>query len=101
MIKLIELLLVGSLVCKLLAGRWPWQTAAAARGRDDTAEVARARGLLGVGAQAAREDIIDAHRRLILAVHPDRGGSNALAHEANTARDLLLNEITRHRQGQA
>jgi hypothetical protein len=26
-------------------------------------------------------------------VHPDKGGSNAAVHEANDARDLLLDEL--------
>ena len=49
--------------------------------------------LLGVDDLATRSDIVDAHRRLIVRVHPDRGGTESLVHEANAARDLLLAEL--------
>jgi curved DNA-binding protein CbpA len=50
----------------------------------------KACNLLGVAPDASREQIIEAHRRLIAMVHPDRGGTNEAVHEANAARDLLL-----------
>ncbi len=43
-----------------------------------------------VSANANREEIIAAHRRLVAKVHPDAGGSEGLAAEINAARDLLL-----------
>jgi len=95
--KLIELLLIAGIACRMFTGRWPWQLMRAKRGPD---AATRARVLLGVRDGAAREEIIEAHKRLILAVHPDRGGSNALANEANTARDLLLAEIALPPKGQ-
>ncbi len=55
----------------------------------------RARSLLGVGPQATRDDILAAHRRLVARVHPDAGGTEALAAELNAARDLLLSDISR------
>ena len=85
--KLITLLIIASMGCKLLFGRWPWEMLAlpqATRARD------QARALLGVSARATRADIIEAHKRLLVQVHPDRGGSEALVYEANAARDLLL-----------
>ncbi|MDD3799278.1 MAG: molecular chaperone DnaJ [Novosphingobium sp.] len=88
MVKLLAILLVVSLASKLLLGRWPWQMAGIGTGVG--AEERRARALLGVARAASREEIIDAHRRLIARVHPDRGGTNELVHEANAARDLLL-----------
>jgi curved DNA-binding protein CbpA len=54
---------------------------------------AQAQALLGVAPGAPRAEIIEAHRRLIGMVHPDRGGTSDLVHEANAARDLLLAEI--------
>jgi DnaJ-domain-containing protein 1 len=49
-----------------------------------------ARAVLGVGADADADAIRAAHRRLVSAVHPDRGGSAELARRINVARDVLL-----------
>ena len=55
--------------------------------RDD---VAQARALLGLSPDADPDAIRAAHRRLIASVHPDKGGTEALAAQSNAARDLLL-----------
>jgi curved DNA-binding protein CbpA len=49
--------------------------------------------LLAVPANANRSEILAAHKRLVAMVHPDRGGSSEQVHEANAARDLLLDEL--------
>ncbi|MBY8828746.1 J domain-containing protein [Hephaestia mangrovi] len=49
-----------------------------------------ARAILGVSASDDDEAVRAAHRRLITAVHPDRGGSAELARRINLARDTLL-----------
>lgn len=49
-----------------------------------------ARRLLGVGANASRGEIVDAHRRLIQKLHPDRGGNDYLASRINAAKERLL-----------
>jgi DnaJ family protein C protein 19 len=87
LIKLIMLVVLGSIACKSLSGQWPWELMRAA---DRSAAEARARSLLGVPRSASREEIIEAHRRRLTQVHPDRGGSNEAVHEAAAARDLLL-----------
>lgn len=49
-----------------------------------------ARNILGVSAYASRDDIIEAHHRLMKQMHPDRGGSSYFATRINMARDTLL-----------
>lgn len=51
---------------------------------------AEARATLGVGPDADADTIRAAHRRLVQAVHPDKGGSTELARRINAARDVLL-----------
>jgi hypothetical protein len=89
MIKFLLLAAVIVFGFKLVMGRWPWEPKTAVRAQ----AVSRARKLLGVSAAASREDIITAHKRLLAIVHPDRGGTDAQVHEANAARDLLLDEL--------
>lgn len=92
MTKLLTLLLLGSLASKWLTGRWPWELW---RESERSQAEAQARTLLGVDRQASRDSVVEAHRRLITRVHPDRGGSADQVHAANDARDLLLAWIER------
>jgi DnaJ family protein C protein 19 len=89
MIKLLFFAALAVLAWKLIAGRWPWEQKTGTRAQ----AVFRARKLLGVSAVASREDILTAHKRLVTMVHPDRGGTDGQVHEANAARDLLLDEM--------
>lgn len=93
MIKLVVLAALVLLAYRLVSGRWPWEPR-----RPGGRSMARtqARVLLGVSEAASREEIIDAHRRLVAQIHPDKGGTSELVHEANSARDLLLTELRVH-----
>jgi DnaJ homolog subfamily C member 19 len=92
MIKLIILLALASFAARALTKRWPWELW---RDSERSQREAQARGLLGVSRDASRENIVDAHRRLITQVHPDRGGSSEQVHAANNARDVLLGQRDR------
>lgn len=52
--------------------------------------VEEARQVLGVSASASADDIRAAHRKLMLANHPDHGGSTWIAARINQAKDVLL-----------
>ena len=71
------------------AGLWVW-----ARTRRVPAPSASAlnaaRALLELPPRADAQAVRAAHRRLILRVHPDAGGSAELARQVNQARDILL-----------
>ena len=56
----------------------------------DGMSLAEARSVLGVGEAASREEILEAHARLIRRTHPDAGGTDGLAAHLNAARDRLL-----------
>jgi len=85
--KFVWLLILAVIAWKLFIGRWPWQPGA----RTLRMRAQRhARDLLGVSSGANRETILAAHKRLVATVHPDRGGRNEDVHEANAARDVLL-----------
>ena len=88
----LALIAVGiSLFCRWALGKWPWDYLKAPSTRSQA--VFNARKLLAVDAGASRAEINAAHKRLVAMVHPDRGGTNAQVHEANAARDLLLDEL--------
>ena len=91
MIKLLFIAGLIALACRVVLGKWPW---AYLQGKPTRGQaVLQARKLLRVGSGASRAEILEAHRRRIAVVHPDRGGSSEAVHEANAARDLLLGEL--------
>lgn len=89
--KILTFAMAISGFCRWAFGKWPWEYLRPVPTR--TQALFRARKLLSVSAGASRADIVEAHRRLLMMVHPDKGGSNTQVHEANAARDLLLDEL--------
>ena len=67
---------------------WLWKNSFT---RSRSMSLQAAARLLEVETDASPETILAAHRRLIARVHPDTGGSAALAAQVNQARDILLN----------
>lgn len=91
MIRLIILAVIVIFACKLIFGKYPWEYLSGRTTRQQA--VFRARKLLGLEERASHAEILAAHKRLITMVHPDKGGSNDQVHEANAARDILLDEL--------
>ena len=91
MMRLLVIAALACIACRMVLGKWPWDYL---RSPDTKSQaVFKARKLLGVESRASRSEIVEAHRRLVAMVHPDRGGTNAQVHEANDARDLLLDTL--------
>jgi len=73
-----------------------WRQQAGAHGQQpppsESGEVSREEALqiLGLLSDASEEEIIEAHRRLMQKLHPDRGGSAYLAAKINLAKETLL-----------
>ena len=91
MTKFVLIAVIVCIACKLLFGKWPWQLAQTKSTRSQA--LFRARKLLGVREKATRQEVLQAHKQLITMVHPDKGGTSDQVHEANAARDLLINEL--------
>ena len=107
----VGLVLTGKMagLAAIVAGLWPWLMRAVnvhalwralrrdRSGRspppsrpDGSMSEEEARAILGVPAGADAAVIKAAHRRLMAANHPDRGGSTWIAARLNQARDRLL-----------
>jgi len=70
-------------------GDWGRKIGAAPRASGGMSR-ADAYAVLGLSPSASRADVLEAHRRLMRAAHPDQGGSDWLAARINQARDVLI-----------
>ncbi|AZU03837.1 heat shock protein DnaJ-like [Glycocaulis alkaliphilus] len=84
----------------LLTGTWRGRGAqGSARGdrphprpQGESMSLAEARATLGVEPGASHDEIQRAYREMMKKVHPDTGGSGALARRVQMARDLLIGD---------
>ncbi|CAK8988383.1 unnamed protein product [Durusdinium trenchii] len=52
---------------------------------------AEAKKILNIGSVAPSKDVVrEAHRRLLIANHPDKGGSTYIASKINEAKEVML-----------
>jgi hypothetical protein len=89
------LLFVGLVAMLLMAARFVKNRSNAAQAGPRVVSsqmgVVEAQAILGLeGATPDKDAVVAAHRRLMQRIHPDKGGSAALAQQLNEAKRVLL-----------
>src|ERR1700719_1285065 len=79
----------GATNCRRTGRRWRKRRGAHSTSGSDMS-VEEAYAILGLSSGANAEAIKEAHRRLMVKLHPNHGGSDYLATKINRARDVLL-----------
>ncbi|CAK8985823.1 unnamed protein product [Durusdinium trenchii] len=70
------------------SSRWP---RAHRLGRGQSLGCRQAKKILNIGSVAPSKDVVrEAHRRLLIANHPDKGGSTYIASKINEAKEVML-----------
>lgn len=87
LLKILVVVLVAGLCWLGLRRLGEHPTLRPQRSKLTTAEAA---AILGISANSSTAEVKAAHRRLIAANHPDKGGSDFLAQQVNEARDVLM-----------
>ncbi len=86
--------LVETYLDRIYADRWRQpQHQQTAPNSDSKMSHTEALEILGLSEGADKQEIIQAHRRLMQKMHPDRGGSDYLAAKINQAKEVLLSEL--------
>ena len=91
--KALSLLRFAPLLRPILNRGKPKRPSASPPQQSATLTVSQARQMLEVSDTAGKQEIVAAHRRLMARNHPDRGGSNYIAAQLNTAKDLLISSL--------
>ena len=74
------------------AGGYSGDSGQSSSASDDSEMTAsEAYAVLGLDQNATAEEAVTAHRKLMLKLHPDRGGNHYLAAKVNQAKNLLVN----------
>lgn len=96
-LRLIEAFVRNEHPEKFQNGNWNssqhYQQSNGAADSDTDMSTAEAREILGVNADASKQEITYAHRKLMAKLHPDKGGSTFLATRVNLAKDTLLGQL--------
>ena len=82
--------LLGAYLDRRFPGWADASTRREASGAGGSMDESQALAVLGLASGASEAEVVDAHRRLMQKLHPDRGGTDYLAATLNRAKEVLL-----------